>query len=274
MTQSHQGAESRTAIPEDPWGLRARDWAEIEDENSRELFETVHDATGVRGGTRLLDVGCGSGLACATAAARGAEVSGMDASPGLVALAKERLPQADLRVGEMGSLPYEDDSFDVLTFVNTFFFAADRERTLREARRVTRPGGKVAVVMWTAPERVELSAYVAALQPLIPAGPPVEPFIETAELEALARAAGLEPQTTFETDWSWDYPDRDTMLRGLLSPGLSALAVENVGEETVKDALIAALEPYATTAGGYRLENSVRCMVAASVRAAERLAAS
>ncbi len=264
MTESVQPAESSTAIPEDPWGARVRDWAEIEDENSRELFETLHDALGVSSGERLLDVGCGSGLACAMAAARGAEVSGIDASPAMVELARERLPQADFRVADMASLPYGDDRFDVVTFVNSFFFAADRERTLREAKRVTGPSGKVAVVMWTTPEQVELSAYVAALQPLIPEGPALDPFIGTVEFEGLARRAGLEPERTFDADWSWEYPDGDTMLRGLLSPGLSAAAIESVGEETVKDALIAALEPYRATPGGYRLENTVRCMIAAA----------
>jgi SAM-dependent methyltransferase len=264
MAESVQQAESQTAVPEDPWGAGVRDWAEIEDENSRELFETVHDATGVSSGTRLLDVGCGSGLACALAAARGAVVNGIDASSAMAELASERLPQADFRVGDMASLPYGDDRFDVVTFVNSFFFAADRERTLREARRVTSPGGKVAVVMWTTPQQVELSAYIAALQPLISEGPALDPFIAPAELEELARRAGLKPERTFEADWSWQYPDRDTMLRGLLSPGLSAAAIKNVGEQTVKDALLAALEPYRATPGGYRLENTVRCMIAAA----------
>jgi SAM-dependent methyltransferase len=262
MAQSVHTAQSQPAVPEDPWGARARDWAEIEDENSRELFETLHDATGVSSGTRLLDVGCGSGLACALAAARGAVVSGIDASSAMVELAKERLPQADFRVGDMASLPWGDDRFDVVTFVNSFFFAADRERTLREARRVTDSGGKVAVVTWTTPQQVELSAYVAALLPLTPESPALDPFIETADLEALARRAGLKPKRTFEADWSWQYPDRDTMLRGLLSPGLSAAAIENVGEQTVKHALTAALEPYRATPAGYRLENTVRCMLA------------
>ncbi len=261
MTEHVQAIQSRAGVP-DPWGARVHDWAEIEDENSRGLFASLHDATGVRSGTRLLDVGCGSGLACAMAAARGAKVSGLDASPGMVELARERLAHADFRTGDMGSLPYEDDRFDVVTFINTLFFAPDRERTLREAKRVTRQAGKVAVVMWTAPERVELSAYPAALQPLIPTGPTIDPFIETAELEALARTARLQPERTFEADWSWEYADRDTMLRGLLSPGLSAMAIEHAGEEAVKNALIDAIEPYRTTAGGYRLENIVRCLIA------------
>jgi ubiquinone/menaquinone biosynthesis C-methylase UbiE len=47
------------------WGRKARDWAEIEDEGSRVLFETVLDATNVGRGMVYLDVGCGSGLACA-----------------------------------------------------------------------------------------------------------------------------------------------------------------------------------------------------------------
>lgn len=264
MTQGAERAESRPAISEDPWGVRVRDWAEIEEENSRALFETVHDATGVGGGTRMLDIGCGSGLACEMAAARGAQVSGIDASPGMIELAVQRLPQADFRLGDMASLPYEDDRFDVVTFINTLFFAGDRLRTLREARRVTRPGGKVAVVMWTTPERVELSAYVAALQPLIPSDPGLDPFTGSGQLEELARAAGLTPESSFEADWSWEYPDREAMLRGLLSPGLSALAIENVGQAAVEDALITALEPYAATAAGYRLENHVRCMIAAA----------
>jgi len=75
------------------WGRKARDWAEIEDEGSRALFEAVLDATKVGKETVYLDVGCGSGLACALAAAGGAKVSGLDATPELVEIAGERVPE-------------------------------------------------------------------------------------------------------------------------------------------------------------------------------------
>ena len=251
------------ATREDPWGVRARDWAEIEDENSRPLFEAVLDAADAQAGTHLLDVGCGSGLACAIAAERGARVAGLDSSPGLLAIARERVADGDFRHGEMGSLPWDDGSFDVVTFHNTFFFASDRERTLREAARVALDGARVAVVAWTAPERVELTAYVAAVGALLPPTmPAIDPFISPAEFERLAGAAGLRPDRTIELDWSWEYPDDATALRGLLSPGLSTVAVENAGEEAVREAVMSALAPYRLTGGGYRLENTVRCFIA------------
>ena len=55
----------------------------------------------VGAGTRLLDAGCGAGLALALAAQRGAVVTGLDASAGLLAVARERLPEADLREGDL-----------------------------------------------------------------------------------------------------------------------------------------------------------------------------
>ena len=252
-----------SAAMDDLWGRRARDWAEVEDEGSRELFEAVLDETSVDEGTRLLDVGCGSGLACAIAAGRGARVSGLDASPGLLAIAQERVPEGDFRHGAMVSLPWPDDAFDVVTFVNTLFFAADQERALREAARVARPRARVAAVVWTRPERVEATAYLAALEPLLPPLPiEVDPFIEAGKLEDLARRAGLEPERTRELDWTWRYPDRETALRGWLSVGLSSLAIEVAGEDAVRSALTSALERFRLTDGAYRLENTVRCLVA------------
>lgn len=50
---------------------------------------------------------------------------GLDASEALIAFAQERLPRADLRVGEMEHLPYEGDRFDLVTGFNSFSFAND-----------------------------------------------------------------------------------------------------------------------------------------------------
>jgi cyclopropane fatty-acyl-phospholipid synthase-like methyltransferase len=73
----------------------------MEDEKSRSLFDAVFDATGVGAGIKFLDIGCGSGLACTIAADRGANVCGLDASPGLLAIASNAYPQGDFRAGDM-----------------------------------------------------------------------------------------------------------------------------------------------------------------------------
>jgi 2-polyprenyl-3-methyl-5-hydroxy-6-metoxy-1,4-benzoquinol methylase len=71
------------------WGARVRDWADLQKVLVRRLYETVLERAGVGAGTRYLDVGCGAGLAAEIAAARGATVTGIDASAPLLAIARE-----------------------------------------------------------------------------------------------------------------------------------------------------------------------------------------
>ncbi len=262
MSETAQATTGSNASGSDLWGARARDWAEIEDEGSRRLFEAVLEETRASTGTELLDVGCGSGLACELAARRGARVSGLDASPGLLEIARERVPEGDFRLGDMQALPWENDTFDVVTFFNSIFFA-DQEAALREAGRVARPGGEIAAVVWTSPEQVEATAYLAVLEPLLPPLPSeVNPFARPDELESLAHAAGLEARRVFDLEWTWEYPDLETLLRGWLSVGLSTLAIQATSEEAVRDALARAAAPFRLSGGGYRLENVCRCLVA------------
>ena len=74
----------------------------------------IIDSTSTRA-DRLLDVACGSGLAVELASVRGATCAGIDASARLLAVARDRAPDADLRVGDMCDLPWDDDTFDVAT---------------------------------------------------------------------------------------------------------------------------------------------------------------
>src|SRR5688572_27669866 len=97
------------------WGRKAVDFATLsEPANSRE-YSFVHHRLGVGDGDRLLDVACGSGLAIELARARGATCAGIDASARLVAVAKDRSPECDIRVGDMHALPWVDATFDVVT---------------------------------------------------------------------------------------------------------------------------------------------------------------
>jgi SAM-dependent methyltransferase len=86
--QPSQAASPHRAAPR----ARARDWAEIQERMLVPLYEAVYERLGVGPGTRLLGLGCGSGLALLLAASRGAAVTGVDSGHGeLLALARERL---------------------------------------------------------------------------------------------------------------------------------------------------------------------------------------
>jgi SAM-dependent methyltransferase len=63
----------------------------------------------IPGDARVLEVGCGTGVFLQAAADRGAAVYGLDASEALLELARERVPEADLCLGDLEALPYEDD---------------------------------------------------------------------------------------------------------------------------------------------------------------------
>jgi ubiquinone/menaquinone biosynthesis C-methylase UbiE len=182
-------------VESDIWGACAHDWAEIEDEASRSLFQVILDAVSVSEGTKLLDIGCGSGLASAMGANLGDKISGLDSSPNLLKIAKKRVPDGDFRLGDMNSsFPWQDDTFDVVTAFNSLFVATDQVSTLSKVRRVTRPSGRVAIVYWGLPEEVEASAYLDALKPLmLPPPEPPNPFSTADQLEELAQSATQAP---------------------------------------------------------------------------------
>ena len=114
-------------------------------------------------GTRVLDVGCGTGGFCAFASARGALVAGVDLDPDRIAAARARVPAGDFVVGSMEQLPWTDGAFDVVTGFNSFQYALDVPAALAEAVRVS--CGCVAVCKYGNPRENEFFAFLAALHP-------------------------------------------------------------------------------------------------------------
>jgi len=102
-------------VVDEGWGRKAVEFATLcEPTNCRE-YVALHHRLDVGAGDRLLDVACGAGLAVELASLRGARCAGIDASPRLIAVARDRSPDADLRVGDMQALPWADEAFDVVT---------------------------------------------------------------------------------------------------------------------------------------------------------------
>lgn len=251
------------------WGTRAADWAEHETQYLP-LYEDAIRRLGITAGTVVLDVGCGSGVFLRAAADAGARVSGLDASEQLLELARTRVPEADLRLGDLQFLPHEADAFDAVTSFNSFWFAADPIEALREAGRVAKPGAPVLALAFGRPERCEVAAMLQAVAALSPPpgadGAPRGKFglHEPGVLEEMATAAGLAPQTAGDLVSVLEFEDDATLARQLMSPGSVVVAAGASGERPVRDAILASLAPFRTPAGGYRLENEWRYLIASA----------
>ncbi len=223
-----EGARPSSAGEEGPaWSATAELWDEHWARLADPARELVVEQAAVGPGTRFLDMGCGTGELCALAAGRGATVSGIDAAEGMIERARTRLPDADLRVGAIENLPWDDDSFDVVTGFNSFQFAAERLAGFREARRVARPRGLVAVCVWGPRENNDLQGLFDAVRALGPADDedeaaddPAPAFGYPGVLEGLAGDAGLTVLATGDVDVP--YETRDVrQLQGALEFDLS-----------------------------------------------------
>jgi SAM-dependent methyltransferase len=247
------------------WGARPDDWALSEDQQIPSYEEPLR-RVGLEPGQLVLDIGCGAGAFLRLVADRGARPFGLDASEALIELARKRVPDADLRVGEMEALPYEDDIFDLVTGFTSFFFANDIVVALREAGRVAKPGAPVVIQVWGPHERRDLEAMMAIAHPYLPPRPsdaPPEPeYWKPGVLEDLASGAGLTPGEAFDLTWAYEYPDSDTLGRAMMAPAGIATLVGPEREPEVRAAIIEGLAPYRTPEGGYRLSNEFHLLIA------------
>src|SRR5919109_4837258 len=247
------------------WGARPQAWGENEERQVPTYQEALRHV-GIAEGQRVLDIGCGTGVFLRLAADRGAVPFGLDASEALLEIARERVPEADLRLGEMEQLPYDADTFDLVTGFNSFFFAANLVAALREAGRVAKPGAPVVIQVWGRPERCDLEAQKQVARGYAPPPPPEAPpppkLWEPGVLERLATEAGLMPETAFDTDYAFEYRDDEMLTRLLTAPmGLAELAGPE-REDTLRRELIEALAPYRAADGSYRLNNEFLYLVA------------
>jgi SAM-dependent methyltransferase/alkylhydroperoxidase family enzyme len=183
-------------------------------------------------GDRLLDVACGAGLAVELAGLRGASCAGIDASVRLVAVARDRSPDADLRVGDMHALPWADETFDVVTSFRGIW--GTTPEVLAEVHRVLVPGGRFGLTVWG---HIKVSSGAWALAPLaLAAAPKVQNQAAMVALgrpgvgEALLEGGGFTDVERIDVPFVWEFADPETYARTLVSLGPAFEAIEEVGE--------------------------------------------
>jgi 2-polyprenyl-3-methyl-5-hydroxy-6-metoxy-1,4-benzoquinol methylase len=113
--------------------------------HERLLWPFLDQAARERPGGRALDLGCGTGVVALALARRGFEVVGVDHSPEMLALARQKVAgaglQAELETGDVRSLRFGDREFDCITIQGLLHHLEELDPCLREATRVLRPGG-------------------------------------------------------------------------------------------------------------------------------------
>ncbi|CAL9411007.1 hypothetical protein SUDANB6_01651 [Streptomyces sp. enrichment culture] len=254
------------------------------------LYEAVYERLDVGAGTRLLGLGCGSGLALLLAASRGAAVTGVDSrAPERLALARERLlsgeagtepAHAGTRIVE-GSPRDVDDTDDTddtgdadraaYTLVTAFepigCLAGDSEglgELLAEATPLAERGAPVVLAGWGPPERCATSSVLRVATKLadpLRSARSWRPALRD-DLEEVAQRAGLRPDGSGRVACPFGYADVASAVRGLLSTGLFDAAVTATDQEQVDKELAEALHAYRREDGTVWLPNVFRYLIA------------
>jgi ubiquinone/menaquinone biosynthesis C-methylase UbiE len=131
------------------------------------LIGLLVEASEPRARDRVLDVACGPGLVVQAFAERAAHVVGIDVVPAMLERAREVLADrrnVELTLGDVGSLPFADQSFDIVVSRFAFHHFHEPVRVLREMRRVCRAGGRVLVCDLLGSEDSDKAAAFHALE--------------------------------------------------------------------------------------------------------------
>nr|WP_307624250.1 SAM-dependent methyltransferase [Streptomyces sp. V3I7] len=254
------------------------------------LYEAVYERLDVGPATRLLGLGCGSGLALLMAASRGATVTGVDSvHPERLALARQRLREeareaapdaaethatrarAAARVVQGTPRDTVDAQSPAYTLVTAFepvgCRAGDGEglaELLASATPLAVRGTPVVLAGWGPPERCATSAVlrVAAklADPLRRAGG-WRPARRD-DLEEVAQRAGLRPDGSGRVACPFGYADVASAVRGLLSTGLFDAAVTATDQAQVDKELTEALHPFRWRNGTVWMPNVFRYLIA------------
>jgi SAM-dependent methyltransferase len=242
------------------WGDRPDAWA-VSEQQQTPVYEEALRHVEVGPGARVLDVGCATGVFLRMCADRGAVVAGVDAAEGLLEIARERVPEADLRLDDLQVLPYDDDGFDVVTGFTSFFFADDMVGALREAARVARPGAPVAIQAFGRPEQCELEAVKLAIAAYRPGGAE-EQYWRPGIVDELAVEAGLTIERSFDITYAYEYADDDALAEAMLAAGGAAAVAGPENEAALREDIIRALAGSRQPDGSYRVANEWHMIIA------------
>lgn len=193
--------QARAAAASDYFDRQAAQWDRIRALHAADqvVEAALRAVVGERPMQAILDIGTGTGRMLELFAPLAARATGVDASAGMLAVARANLERAGLRnvvvrQGDLFALPVEPDAYDLVILHQVLHYLDDGARAVREAARMLRPGGRLVVVDF-APHELESLRAEHAHRRLGFAAEAVEGWMA---------AAGLDPRPTHAVR-----PDRD-----------------------------------------------------------------
>ncbi len=192
-------------------------------------------------GKDVLDLCCGQGALTAMLVEAGANVTGLDFSPEMLALARTAAPGADLRQGDAAALQFNIDSFDLVVCNFGMMHLPDQPKALAEICRVLRPGAQFIMATWAAPEKspafgtvfgaIKAHADFSAAPPQ----PDLFAFARPEEAGAMMSAAGLDmiAHDTVTPAWELSAPEElfDIFMTATVG---AAMLIKNQKPEVIK----------------------------------------
>jgi ubiquinone/menaquinone biosynthesis C-methylase UbiE len=145
------------------WNRCAPIYIETLEPLTKQGFQVISDSGHIRDGVRLLDVGCGPASFTAAFARMGADVSGVDFSEDMVEIAKNEQPHLDIRHADVENLPFEDESFDVVTASYALHHLARPTVAFRSIHRVLKPSGRFVFVIPNQEAQKSFGAFFMAV---------------------------------------------------------------------------------------------------------------
>lgn len=230
------------------WSTAPADWAAFLEPTFIPMYQEVLKLVKPDEEKTVLDAGCGSGMFLTMISATGAQIQGIDAAPGLLDVARKRLPGTTLLIEDLESIPFANESFDLVTGFNSFQYAGSFQNALTEAARVTRADGQLVIGIWGKEQDCDASNVLGAVVSLLPAPPPGTPgpfaLSEDGKVEGICNTAGLKVVKKSEVYCPWVFRSTEELIKAFMCTGPCVKAASVVGAEKVEATILESAQPF------------------------------
>jgi SAM-dependent methyltransferase len=253
--------ESFSELERKGWQQNASDYDSVDLPATRQAFAPLLDSLGNLRGRHVLEVASGTGHLAAEVLARGASVVGIDVAANMVALARQRVPDATFLESDAEALPFEDGQFDSVLCCFGLLHFAQPGQALREMARVLRPGGAVSFTVWCPPEQggefvgLILKTYEshANMELDLPPAPPMFALADPGVRDPMLTEAGFRAIRAQRIPIVWPIHGTETpfdfIVRGAVRTRMIYERQTPPVQKRIRDALAAATAQFLSVGG-------------------------